>query len=223
MSYIGEIKKRITVTAIFKKSFDYVSYKFCYSGTTHFTHIFEDLEGNVIVWKSTNPVDYVQDGCYKPIPLGSKVELTGTVKDHTTYKDVEQTVVTRCNIKLIELGKTKQEIQKEKAKTQMTTLNENDFIWEMPYRQYKEHYSDCETICGSYDIEFGTIKVIIREGRLKNSGTRGRHFSYYHFAPSIEHQEKGISYRAVSEENARKQFEKQYPDCKDWVCVDIYR
>lgn len=230
MAHIGEIGKRMTIRATFKKSCDYVDYKFSYYGTTHYIHTFEDAEGNTIVWKSTNPVEYVEGDEYKFIPVGSVVELTGTVKEHGMYKETEQTVVTRCKFNLVERAKTKQEIQKEQMEAQQVTIGENDFVWEMPYRQYKEHYSDCETIIGSYDTHedshgnchgVPTIEVIIREGRLKNSGVRGKHYHGFSFAPSADC-ENGITYRAVCEENAWKRFLKDHPDCEDWVCVKIY-
>lgn len=230
MSYVGEIGKRITITATYKKRFEYTDYKFSYYGTTHFTHIFEDLKGNTIVWKSTNMVETIVDDAYAFIPEGSTVELIGTVKEHDTFKDQEQTVVTRCKFKLIERAKTKLEIQEEKAKAQMDSIGEHDLIWEMPYRQYKEHYSDCETVIGSFDNHedshgnchgVPTIKVIIREGRLKKSGTRGEHFYGFAFASSADC-ENGLVYRAVCEENAWKRFLKDHPDCENWVCVRIY-
>ena len=230
MSYIGQIGKRITVTAIYKARFEYTDYKFSYYGTTHFTHIFEDVEGNTIVWKSTNMVEYLNGDCYEFITKGSTVELTGSVKDHSIYKETEQTVVTRCKFKLIERAKTENEIRQEKAEAQNASIGENDFVWEMPYKQYKEHYSDCETIIGSFDRHedsrgnchgVPTIKVIIREGRLKNSGTRGQHFYGFSYAPSTDC-ESGITYRAVCEENARKRFLKDHPDREDWVLVRIY-
>ena len=237
MGYIGEIGKRLTVKAVYKKSFEYVDYKFSFYGTTHFIHTFEDSEGNIIVWKSTNTVFEINDGKENPnrkgdtevITKGSTVELTGTVKDHTTYKDTEQTVVTRCKFKMIERAKTADEIRQEKIEAQKATLTDKDFVWEMPYRQYKQHYSDCETIIGSFDehldsrgIPHGdpTIKVIIREGRLKNSGVRGQHFSYFTFENG---EGQKVSYRAVCEENARKQMKKEYPESDNWECTKIDR
>jgi hypothetical protein len=156
------------------------------------------------------------------------VELTGTVKEHSIYKETEQTVMTRCKFNLIERAKTEAEIRKEKAAEQLASIGENDRIWEMPYKQYKEHYSDCETVIGSYDTHedstgrctsHPTIKVIIREGRLKNSGVRGQHFSGYEFTT-----DKGgkVCYRAVSEENARKQMKKDFPNSDTWECTRIY-
>ena len=230
MAHIGEVGKRITIAATYKKRSEYTDYKFSYYGTTHFIHIFDDAEGNTIVWKSTNMVEYIDHDEFKFIPEGSKVELTGSVKEHSTYKDADQTVVTRCKFKLIERAKTEYEICQEKAEAQMASIGKNDLVWEMPYRQYKEHYSDCETVIGSFDRHEDsrgnahgdpTIKVIIREGRLKASGVRGQHFYGFSYAPSIDC-ESGVTYRAVCEENARKRFLKDFPDREEWVLVRIY-
>ena len=51
----------------------------------------------------------------------------------------------------------------------------------MLYRRYKQHYADCETVAGSYNKEYKTIEVIIPEGRMKPSGTRGQTFKYMVF------------------------------------------
>lgn len=228
MEHIGEIGKKITVTVTYKNRTEYTDYKFSYYGTTHFIHIFEDAEGNTIVWKSTNMVEYIEDNECHFVPYGSTVELSGSVKEHSIYKDTEQTVVTRCKFKLIELAKTEAEIRQEKAKLQLDSLGKNDLVWEMPYKQYKEHYSDCETVAGSFNSHednhghcngVPTIKVIIREGRLKNSGVRGQHFSGYEFTSD---QGKIVCYRAVSEENARKQMLKDFPNSINWECTRIY-
>ena len=95
----------------------------------------------------------------------------------------------------------------------------------MPYKQYKEHYSDCETLAGTYKDKddmgrriYATITVIIREGRLKNSGTRFQHYSGYQFT---NENGKYITYRAVSEENAKKRCEKENPN-HTWECTKIY-
>lgn len=228
MSYIGEIGKRLKITASYKKSFEYTDYKFSYYGTVHFIHTFTDADGNIIVWKSTNCVEWVKDGYYEFIPEGSVVELTGTVKDHSDYKGIEQTVFTRCRFKLLEKVKSKEDIMAEKAAEQLASLSGKDFIWTMPYKQYKEHYADCETVSGSYDNHedsrgirhsAATIDVIIREGRLKASGVRGKHFYGFEFTAEDE---KRVCYRAVSEENARKQMAKMFPNSEGWKCTKVY-
>lgn len=230
MAHIGEIGKRMTVRVTFKKSYEYVDYKFSYYGTTHFIHTFEDHGGNTIVWKSTNMVEYVDGDECKFIPTGSVVDLTGTVKEHGMYKDTEQTVVTRCKFKLVERTKTQLEIQHERVEAQKASIGENDFIWEMPYRQYKEHYSDCETVIGSFDRHEDsrgnphgdpTIKVIIREGRLKASGVRGQHYKGFEFTTDTGSK---VCFRAISEETARKRMKKEFPNrnTESWECTKIY-
>jgi hypothetical protein len=96
----------------------------------------------------------------------------------------------------------------------------------MPYRQYKEHYSDCETVIDSYEDRNGNkvIKVIIREGRLKNSGVRGKHFSGYEVEFKDENGKKArCTFRAVCEDNVMKQWKKLFPNCTDAEVVAIFR
>jgi hypothetical protein len=54
-----------------------------YGGTMH---IMEDEEGNVFVW-STNARSWSE---------GSEHKIKGTVKDHSTYRNTRQTILTRC-------------------------------------------------------------------------------------------------------------------------------
>lgn len=228
MAYVGEIGKRIKIVVTYKRSFEYMDYKFSYYGTTHYTHLFEDADGNTIVWKTTNLVEYVEDNECKFVTEGSTVELTGTVKDHSVYKETEQTIVTRCKFTMIERAKTPYEIELEKAEAQRASIGSDDYVWEMPYRQYKAHYSDCETIIGSFDRHEDrrgnahgdpTIKVIIRAGRLKASGVRGEHYRGFEFASDTGAK---VTYRAISEETARKRLKKDYPDSDNWECTHIY-
>lgn len=157
---------------------------------------------------------------------GDTFTFTATVKGETFYKGEAQTEIQRVKVVDI-IDRPKKRAAEEKAaqkKAQLDSITENDLVWTMPYRQYKEHYSDCETIIDSYteyEQEYGhnyeyspaTIKVIIREGRLKNSGVRGKHFSNY----LIEFTLNGgytecDSYRAVCVENAIEQAKKRHPD-----------
>ena len=49
----------------------------------------------------------------------------------------------------------------------------------MHYSQYKNHYSDCQTVPGSYDKVTKSVEVILPEGRVKPSGVRGKRFHGY--------------------------------------------
>nr|DAI94091.1 MAG TPA: hypothetical protein [Caudoviricetes sp.]DAV40294.1 MAG TPA: hypothetical protein [Caudoviricetes sp.] len=51
----------------------------------------------------------------------------------------------------------------------------------MLYRRYKQHFSDCDTVAGSYDKEHKTIEVFLPDGRLKPSGVRGQSFHWMEF------------------------------------------
>lgn len=51
----------------------------------------------------------------------------------------------------------------------------------MTYRRYKQSYSDCQTVPNSYDSATKTIIVILPEGRMKKSGTRGQRYHYFWF------------------------------------------
>ena len=81
-------------------------------------------------------------------------------------------------------------------------------VLRMKYKQYKEHYSDCETVYGSYDKATKTIEVEIPEGRMKTSGVRGKSYGYYHFN-GVEHgtnRNVQITIKAVSVGNAIKKL-----------------
>ena len=56
-----------------------------------------------------------------------------------------------------------------------------------------------------------TIKVIIRKGRLKNSGVRGEKFSRYAFI--LEDGTRRV-FRAICYDNAEKRLRKEYPNMK---------
>lgn len=229
--YIGTVGQKITVEVTYKKRCEYTTH-YTFYGETHNVFRLEDESGNCIIWNTTGWLEdkkFVnEDGMCKIITEGSRLLLTATVKEHSEYKGTKQTVISRPRFKLIELAKTQDEIRQEKIEAQKATIGENDFVWEMPYRQYKEHYSDCETIFDSFDrhedrhgncLSDPTIKVIIREGRLKKSGVRGEHYSGYEFTADDGTK---VCKRAISEETALKRIRKEYPNIKNWELTQIY-
>ena len=66
----------------------------------------------------------------------------------------------------------------------------------------------------------GLIDVIVRKGRLKPSGVRGKQFDGYQFK-NVE-TGKVMCFMAVCEENARKQLIKTGCDEKMWVLNRIF-
>jgi hypothetical protein len=76
--------ERIVLTLTVKNIY---SYETDYGTTTMF--IFNDEQGNCIVWKATsNP----------SMEVGQTYSIKGTVKGHTDYKGIKQTLLTRCQI-----------------------------------------------------------------------------------------------------------------------------
>ena len=170
-------------------------------------YLFSDSSNSVFCWKTSTKMETSK---------GDVIRISASVKGVEEYKGAAQTVIQR--VKVLETISKYTEV---KSAAQLESLNENDFVWSsMPYSQYKNHYSDCETVAGSYNSKYKTIDVIIRDGRLKNSGTRGKHYWGYEFKLSDGGK---ICFRAVSEENAKKQLLKMYPEETEAECVKIYR
>ena len=212
--YIGNIGEKLTIKAIYLKRFSFPSYY----GETQ-VHKFADEQGNILVWKTSNFVEQVKDGYYESIPKGSVIEIKCSVKEHNKYKGEEQTVVVRCKFNLIEKAKTECKKLEEKRNKQFSSLQ----ILTMTYKNYKEHYSDCETLAGSFSADNGRaeIDVIVRAGRMVKSGVRGHRFSTY----VLQNKETKIKmcFYAVCEENAFKQAAKEKgfnPD--EWKCIKVF-
>lgn len=81
--YVGEIGQKITVQVKVMKNRAFCS-RF---GESHI-HTFEDENKNVYVWSTAA----------KSLDEGSTLTLTGTIKDHSEYNGVKQTVLTRCKV-----------------------------------------------------------------------------------------------------------------------------
>lgn len=224
--YIGEIGKRYEMTLTLKKRFSF-PVTIGWKTEDMYIYSFEDVDGNVYIWKTTASM-----GMDKEVPIkngdsrweydfvnnGDTAVVKATVKEHSEYKGIEQTVLSRVTVKSISHVLTKYEINEQRRIEQLKTLAEGDFVWHMPYRQYKSHYADCETLANSYSREDVTIGVIIRKGRLVNSGVRGKHFGGYVFTVDGKH----VSYRAVSWENAEKRFRADFPNSVIESCT-VYR
>ena len=241
--------QRIEVVVNMKNIYTYRVPSFGYGMEDRYIYTMEGEDGTVYVWKtgtlfhglkkSDKPHGYMIDKDGQvwdiiPIRKGDVLKIKASVKGHGEYNGQPQTEVQR--VKLIDVisgGKTVEEIQAEKEaameakkQEQADSIGENDLVWTMPYRQYKEHYSDCETVIDSYEDRNGNkvIKVIIREGRLKNSGVRGRHFRGFEVEFKDENGKKArCTFRAVSEENALKQWAREFKNGTDPEVVKVYR
>ena len=232
---------RIKIEVTMQNVFMYEAPAYGYGVETRYIYSMVAEDGTVYVWKTTaylaervestkgSGIEYDEHTdkwyVYDQVKKGDKIEITASVKGQSEYKGQPQTELTRVKmVKMVSKAKqiTKEDLTREKKKEQMESLKDGDFIWRMPYRQYKEHYCDCETLAGSFEEAtrntVATIAVIIRDGRLKASGVRGKHYSGYAFQD-----ENGmrIAYRAISEETAARRVNRENPG-HVWELVKVY-
>lgn len=238
---------RIELTVKMNSIYSYERAAYGYGTETAYIYNMQDADGKVYVWKTTTfmVLEFEDENGWiikkngktyntAKINKGDEIRIKATVKGESEYKGQAQTELTRVAVVertfKAETWEEKQarieKEKKQKAQEQRDSLSGEDFIWRMPYKQYKEHYNDCETVTGSYDSgECGyygkrrpaTIEVIIREGRLKASGVRGEHYSGYRLENGNGEQ---VVYRAVKEENAIRRAEKEFGG--EWKCVRVY-
>ena len=84
--YIGAIGDRYADEVVVVGAYQYDTQ---YGVST--THIFEDNHHNQLVWSTTS----------KQLEVGVYYILTGTIKDHRNFKNIHQTVLTRCRVEKI--------------------------------------------------------------------------------------------------------------------------
>ena len=245
---------RIKVTGVLTKDITFERPAYAGFGRMETVHIFKitGQDGTVYVWKTATgslgmekEAPWETRGAYyyderkhvavvwEGIDEGDTFTFTASVKDVSEYRGEPQTEIQR--VKVVEIIFSKAQKERERKQAQFDSIKDGDVIVTMPYRQYKAHYSDCETVIGSYDDHedenrYGdyrnavpTIDVIVRAGRMKASGVRGKHFAGYEIEFTDGDGSVGFApYRAVSVENAIKQAQKDFPEGKDFHCRKIY-
>ena len=188
-----------------------------------------DDDSKVYVWKTTSWLAYNDE----VINRGSIIVIAASIKGESEYNGEAQTELTRVKVKeVIEMGKSLEQIQAEREKAreakkaeQLASLKGEDFVWTMPYKQYKERYADCETVIDSFvRPRFGAshIDVIIREGRLKASGVRGKHFHSYVLEWFDGDKKVKGAFVAVDYEHAEAQFRKMVGKNAECELVEQY-
>ena len=91
--YVGEIGQRITVKGTFVKTTWFKVQSFSGFGEDiMYIHTFKDADGNVLVWKTGRGLGDID------LRYGEMVEINGTVKQHSEYKDEKQAVLIRCKV-----------------------------------------------------------------------------------------------------------------------------
>ena len=98
VEYYGAVGDKFELTLTFDKSFGFEgAYGFTY------IHLFHDDENHVFAWSSSNGTYQCwcktngKDG-FLEYEVGKKYTLKGTIKAHEEYRNVKQTVITRCKV-----------------------------------------------------------------------------------------------------------------------------
>lgn len=101
VEYYGAVGDKFELTLTFDKTFGFEgAYGFTY------IHLFHDDENHCFKWSSSNgtyKVEYDKTADfggveYCEFEVGHKYIMKGTVKAHNEYKNVKQTVITRCKV-----------------------------------------------------------------------------------------------------------------------------
>ena len=97
-SYVGQPKERmdLSLTLVGERQFDGR-----YGRTNCFN--FADEQGNCVVWFTQSALDAYDEesGQWVYAEVGDKVTMRATVKEHSEYRGIRQTVITRPQIKAI--------------------------------------------------------------------------------------------------------------------------
>mgnify|MGYP003294549822 CR=1 FL=1 len=88
--YVGKVGEKISTKATYIKTAWY-DFMMGWMEQRMYIHTFK-ADGNTLVWKtSSNSLSSLEEGM--------EVEITGTIKEHSEYKDEKQTILNRCRIK----------------------------------------------------------------------------------------------------------------------------
>lgn len=87
--YVGEPQERIQAEVKITDLNSYHVNGYSYLGTEVYVYSMEDQLGNVLVWKTS---------CNLNVKKGDAITIQGTVKDHSEYRGIKQTQLTRCKI-----------------------------------------------------------------------------------------------------------------------------
>ena len=86
--FLGEIGDKVRMNLKYIGSSSYTTH-YTWYGEDHYILKFEDESGNAVIWNTSSP---------KCLDEGKTYSVAGTIKEHKTYKGVDQTVLNRCRI-----------------------------------------------------------------------------------------------------------------------------
>lgn len=89
--HVGQVGEKLEVVVTYTHTHQWANeygYGYWTENVTNL-HTFKDEQGNVYTWKTGKFIDADQ---------GTKMMLKGTIKEHSEYKGIKQTVMTRCKL-----------------------------------------------------------------------------------------------------------------------------
>lgn len=108
--FIGNVGDKVTLTVTLVKTFNYEA-SFGYHTTNISGYVFKTDDGNTVVYKTSSMLHkgkvYGSDGwikdeggwfSYEYPQEGERLTIKGTIKEHTEYNNVNQTILTRAKI-----------------------------------------------------------------------------------------------------------------------------
>lgn len=91
--YVGQIGDKVEIKGTYIRSGSWEQKSFSGWGTdTMYIHTFKDSDGNVFTWKTQKGLS---------LNYGEMVNVKGTIKNHSEYKDEKQTELTRCKVTVV--------------------------------------------------------------------------------------------------------------------------
>ena len=88
--HVGQVGEKVEIKGSYVRSGSWEQKAYAGYGTVRmFVHTFKDADGNVFIWKTQKGIAF---------EYGENVNINGTVKAHSEYKDEKQTELTRCKI-----------------------------------------------------------------------------------------------------------------------------
>lgn len=152
-----EVKDKVRIEVVLIDSIMYQgrSYHY-YDDGIRYIHKFLDDEGNIYIYRCDRGlgIEFVDKNGYEGIELvevGDKVFIGGSVKEISEYKGEEQTVLSRVKIYDIveKQSMSEEDIVNYKKNVQLSKYDDVE-IKTVRYKEYKEQYSDKETVVGSF-------------------------------------------------------------------------
>lgn len=88
--HVGQVGEKVAFKGTYVRTGSWEQKAYAgYGMTTMFIHTFKDADGNVFIWKTQRSFAFER---------GDSIDVKGTVKSHSEYKDEKQTELTRCKV-----------------------------------------------------------------------------------------------------------------------------